>query len=280
MYFLRILLAIISLVMSGEALCCDEGHNENNQLSRFYELGDLVYETYQEGELKESRSLANEYLALAEKYKCDWNYGNAIHGANSFLGMISLSEGNVIDAKKYLTAAGKSPGSPQLNSYGPDFFLANVLLSMGEREVVVSYLLDINQFWGKGSSLVENWIYDIEAGEVPELDREAGIIDTVINQLYWLLPIFITIIYWRKLRSDLANVWAYPASSLIVGYSIMVLIELYLGNLLNYVAEVVEADYAFYLLIFLGTFIEVVVPILAMLLIVHVFRRKIVAIHG
>lgn len=276
LYFIRICLLVSALVISGNALCCEK---KGAQLSRFYELGDLIYETYQQGELKKSKLLANEYLVLAESHKCDWNYGNAIHNANSFLGMISLSEKNIIAAKKYLIAAGKSQGSPQLDSFGPDFFLANALLSLGEREVVVSYLLDVNQFWGDGE-LVEGWVFDIKDGEVPELDREAGFIDTVMNQLYWLLPVFITLAYWRELKKGLTNVWGYPVSSLMVGYSIMMVIDLYLGNLINYIAGAIAVDYAFYFLIVLSVFVEFVVPVVAMLLVAYLFKRKVVAIDG
>ncbi len=42
--------------------------------------------------------------------KTSWNYGNVIYEANQILGLAALREGNV--------AAGKTPGSPQLNSFG------------------------------------------------------------------------------------------------------------------------------------------------------------------
>jgi len=40
-----------------------------------------------------------------------------------------LKEGKVEDAKHYLLEAGKTPGSPQLNSFGPDMSLAEELES-------------------------------------------------------------------------------------------------------------------------------------------------------
>jgi len=272
LYWIRLSILLGALAISGNAICCEK---ESAQLSRFYELGDLVYETYQQNKLGKSKLLANEYLSLADSHKCDWNYGNAIHDANSFLGMISLSEKNIPAAKKYLIAAGKSQGSPQLDSFGPDFFLANALLSLGEKETVVRYLLGVKQFWNE-DALVETWISDIKDGKVPELDREAGFIDTVMNQLYWLFPVLITFAYWIALKKTLTNMWAYPVSSLMVGYSVMIAIDWYARVFINYLAEVIVADYAFYFLIVLSAFIEFVVPILTMLLVVHLFKRKVV----
>ncbi|MDQ2731693.1 MAG: hypothetical protein M3Y56_08550, partial [Armatimonadota bacterium] len=63
--------------------------------------------------------------------RSSWQYGNNIHEANQILGLAALREGRVADAKRYLIAAGKTPGSPQLNSFGPHMVLAQELLSRG-----------------------------------------------------------------------------------------------------------------------------------------------------
>ena len=65
--------------------------------------------------------------------KNDWNYGNAIEDANQVLGRIALSKDEVAEAKKRLLASAGSHGSPQLNSFGPDFRLARELAEKGER---------------------------------------------------------------------------------------------------------------------------------------------------
>ncbi|MEI6198193.1 MAG: hypothetical protein WCS42_28075, partial [Verrucomicrobiota bacterium] len=57
-------------------------------------------------------------------------------------------EGKPDEAAKYLLAAGKTPGSPQLNSFGPDFALAKELLILGQKEVVLQYLDLVGNFWG------------------------------------------------------------------------------------------------------------------------------------
>lgn len=61
-----------------------------------------------------------------------WNSGNRIHHGNLILGRIALTQGDVAEAKTRLLAAGKTPGSPQLNSFGPNMMLAKELLELGE----------------------------------------------------------------------------------------------------------------------------------------------------
>jgi hypothetical protein len=43
------------------------------------------------------------------------------------------------DAKRYLIESGKSPGSPQINSFGPNMSLAEDLINKGERDVAPEY---------------------------------------------------------------------------------------------------------------------------------------------
>src|SRR5438046_1216100 len=64
-----------------------------------------------------------------------WYYGNVVHEANQILGLAALQQGNVRLARHYLLAAGKTPGSPQLDSFGPNMVLAQKLLERGERDV-------------------------------------------------------------------------------------------------------------------------------------------------
>ena len=54
------------------------------------------------------------------------------------LGLLALNQGNVKPASQYLDA-GSTPGSPQLNSFGPDMSLAQALLEKGERDTVLEY---------------------------------------------------------------------------------------------------------------------------------------------
>jgi hypothetical protein len=95
------------------------------------------------------RAEAEELLAAAGKKK-DWNQGNVIFSANQTLGRIALKEGRIQDARRHLRAAGKTPGSPQLDSFGPEFVLARELLEHGateDRETVLAFLKDVERFW-------------------------------------------------------------------------------------------------------------------------------------
>jgi hypothetical protein len=67
--------------------------------------------------------------------------------------------------------AGKTPGSPQLNSFGPDRDLARALLERGERAAVLAYLADCARFWTGNEALLEGWRTAIEQGEPTTLER-------------------------------------------------------------------------------------------------------------
>jgi len=64
------------------------------------------------------------------------------------LGRLALRDGNIAAAKAFLLEAGKSTGSPQMNSFGPNLSLAKDLLQKGEKEVVIK-TIHVN---GSGSS--------------------------------------------------------------------------------------------------------------------------------
>ena len=101
-----------------------------------------------------AESYAYEMLVLAEREKddpCDWNYGNAVHDAHNILGRVALRRGDVESAKKHLIQAGKTIGSPQLNSFGPSMVLAKELLEKGESGTVLVYLDLCEAFLGNGS---------------------------------------------------------------------------------------------------------------------------------
>ena len=104
-----------------------------NEEERFYALGDAAKEAYSAGEYSDAKKYADELSALVPKFKGNWNYGNAIQDYNLILGRIALREGQIEKAKDYLIGAGKSPGSPQMDTFGPNMSLAKDLLEK-ERE--------------------------------------------------------------------------------------------------------------------------------------------------
>ncbi|MEO6708830.1 MAG: tetratricopeptide repeat protein, partial [Planctomycetota bacterium] len=69
------------------------------------------------GELDRARAVATQLLIRAKQDPEDWNTGNAVHDANQVLGRVALREGDVESAKRHLLAAGRTSGSPQLDSF-------------------------------------------------------------------------------------------------------------------------------------------------------------------
>jgi len=147
---------------------------------RFIELRQVADQAFDKGEFERAAELANELLALADDFSDDWNYGNAIHHGHRVLGRVALENGDITTAKAELLASADTPGSPTLNSFGPNLTLAKSLLEKGETECVITYLERCETFWQLKkmvekkpalkpmAELVELWTEQIRRGEVPE----------------------------------------------------------------------------------------------------------------
>ena len=135
---------------------------------RFYALDDAAKQSFEVGKTEDARKYAKDLLTLAQKFQRDWNYGNAIQDGNLVLGRIALKEGRTEEAKEYLLEAGKSPGSPQMNSFGPNMSLARDLLEKGEREEVLQYFELCRKFWKMGQEQLDQWTKDVKAGKTPD----------------------------------------------------------------------------------------------------------------
>ena len=136
--------------------------------TRFYRLDDLTKQAFEAGEIEKAAKYANELLETAQKYPKDWNYGNAIHLGNNVLGRVALKQGDVKKAVQYLLNAGKTPGSPQLNSFGPNMSLAKELLEKGEKNAVLQYFELCRKFWSMGGENLDNWTKEVKAGRTPD----------------------------------------------------------------------------------------------------------------
>ncbi len=134
---------------------------------RFYALDDAAKESFVAGKTEDARKDATELLSLAPKYVNNWNYGNAIQDGNLVLGRIAVSEGRIEDAKQYLLAAGKSKGSPQMDSFGPNMSLAKDLLEKGERDAVLQYFELCRKFWTMDYGKLDDWSQEVKAGKIP-----------------------------------------------------------------------------------------------------------------
>lgn len=134
---------------------------------RWLALDEVAFWSVDAGDLAEARANAEAALQLARKYTTDWNYGNAIHKANLALGRIALRKGDRGAAITYLLLAGQTPGSPQLNSFGPNMLLARELLEAGERDAVLKYLDLCGVFWTFDWGALSIWKEIIQAGRTP-----------------------------------------------------------------------------------------------------------------
>lgn len=142
----------------------------DSKTDRFHQLSKLLRTELDAENHDRAQALAQEYLTLAETRTDDWNYGNAIHHAHTALGRIALRQNDVATAKMHLLAAGATPGSPQLRSFGPTFSLAAPLLQRGETEAVLRYLDQVQDFWMWWFSWwrLRRWRRVVRRGEVPK----------------------------------------------------------------------------------------------------------------
>jgi hypothetical protein len=112
-----------------------------------------------------TREDAKAVLSTSENYRSNWNYGNAVHQANLALGRLALRDGDIEQAKHYLIEAGKTPGSPQLDSFGPNMLLAKELLETGETVAVLEYLDLRGKFCRTDHGSVSTWKKIIAEGK-------------------------------------------------------------------------------------------------------------------
>ena len=134
----------------------------------FYELPDLAKKSFNAGEMDKAAVYAKKLLQMAPDYPKDWNYGNAIFYGNLVLGRVALQKGNIKQAGQYLLAAGATPGSPQLDSFGPSMTLAKDLLEKGQSDVVLQYFALCKKFWESGQRQLDKWSTAVRAGELPD----------------------------------------------------------------------------------------------------------------
>lgn len=138
-------------------------------------LSDLAETAFGAGKLEKAENYALELLEKAGTKEGPWSYGNAIHYGNIILGRIANRRGDVEQAGDRLLKAGATIGSPNLNSFGPDFTLASELLEKGEKETVIEYLKLCKNFWKE--DILDRWIEMIEADIEPDFERHWSIDD-------------------------------------------------------------------------------------------------------
>jgi hypothetical protein len=97
-----------------------------------------------------------------------WDTGNRIHQANIMMGRSALRGGDLARARSCLLAAGRTPGSPQLDSFGPSMSFAREMLEAGESETVLEYLQCCRSFWKADQGRLDHWTQEIKEGRIPD----------------------------------------------------------------------------------------------------------------
>jgi tetratricopeptide (TPR) repeat protein len=157
------------LALAQKALALRErALNKATREERFNALEDLATTAFEAGDIPKAQQYATELLESAPQFKANWNYGNAIFKGNFVLGRIALRRGDTVGARERLIAAGNTPGSPQLDSFGPNMTLAKELLEKGERDAVITFLQACGKFWKMGADQLPNWIATIKGGGMPD----------------------------------------------------------------------------------------------------------------
>ncbi|HSY26812.1 MAG TPA: tetratricopeptide repeat protein [Burkholderiaceae bacterium] len=137
-------------------------------VNQYYRLSTLAKAAYAAGNMDKAARYANQLLAAAPSYPRDWNYGNAIHHGNNILGRIALKNGDAELARAYLLKAGQTPGSPSLNSFGPNMSLARELIVAGDTETALQYFELCRKFWKMGGQQLDGWEVAVRNGKTPE----------------------------------------------------------------------------------------------------------------
>ncbi|HVO61447.1 MAG TPA: hypothetical protein VMT53_10965 [Terriglobales bacterium] len=135
---------------------------------RFHQLSDLAKRAFNAQEIDKAEVLAKELLADAPKYRNDYDYGNAIFYGNFVLGRVAVSRGDLEAADKYLLQSGSTPGSPNLDSFGPNMMLAKELLQNEHSRVVLQYFGLCRNFWETGKEQLNEWTTEVNNGKLPD----------------------------------------------------------------------------------------------------------------
>ena len=251
------------------------------RLNRFYNLDEQITAAYKANDFGQLKELAKEILMLAAVYRCNWNYGNAIHNTNRMLGLVSIKNGDIDTAADYLLKAGKSTGSPQLNSFGPELDLANELLQLGKVDAVKSYLKDIKSFWEMNNGQVDAWLAEIEKGGKPQLNRFTGNKPgPLLLFVFWLAtawPLIVSIAFLYAQRKQITKKLLFFITAVLSGYAVMYVGNWIIGHGIQAIMTSMEnlGKITIFLVSYLPLGIALLLPVLAVFLLAHFFYTNV-----
>ena len=142
----------------------------NNPITRNPLLARMAKAAFAAGEWDRAAWYSNEALDAAKHGVFPWT-GDAIHQGNIVLGRLALRKSDIESAKRYLLAAGNTPGSSTLAALGPNMALARDLFDRGEQATVLAYLEECGHFWDGNRGKLAEWIALVKAGLKPDFGR-------------------------------------------------------------------------------------------------------------
>jgi hypothetical protein len=179
-YFQRRLDHWTNAVSEARSALDAHGGDDEIRMLALQILGAHAQALFNAGATREAGEAAREWLSQNTDTDA-WYFGNVIHDANLLLGRVALSGNSPEQAGTFLLQSADTPGSPQLNSFGPDFILARELVKAGQTEIVQRYLDRIEEFWGhpypengeepsqgRNAELIEGWKAAIADGQIPD----------------------------------------------------------------------------------------------------------------
>ncbi len=135
---------------------------------QFYKSHEGLHELYLSQDFELLETQVHEYLKIAEDFKDNWNYGNALHRSYIYLGLIALSKNKLKEAENYLRLSVQKT-SPQIKTFGPNMLLASKFLELGEKEIFNKYLKACKKIWGW--AFRTKWYWEcrkaLRRGEIP-----------------------------------------------------------------------------------------------------------------
>lgn len=123
----------------------------------FFKMSELPSKAFDANDFKKAEKYANRLIELCEKYRDNWNYGNAWNKAHTVLGRIALKNGDIEGAKNHLHLSSIDIATPQTASFGPSLDLAKDLAKAKEKSSVIEYL-DAHE---RLCDVTDNWAFEV-----------------------------------------------------------------------------------------------------------------------
>ncbi|CAF1284737.1 unnamed protein product [Didymodactylos carnosus] len=151
----------------AESILLNKPETEDpNNYHRFSYLNRLANTALFHKQYDQLKAIADEML---QSKPGELDYGDMMFKGNVFNGIVALKrDNNLENAKQFLLAAGQTPGSAVLSSFGPNMSLAKDLLELGEQQVVLKYFELCRKFWTHHPETLDEWETIVKQGQIPD----------------------------------------------------------------------------------------------------------------